>query len=802
MRLIQYGSRLLPVAAACMVLVACGGDDDNGGTPNNAALDVRTLSNRADMVSGGDALVEVTVPAGVAASSIRVSVGSRDVTSAFAVRADGRFTGLVTGLANGENTVTATAPGARGTSLKVTNFPIGGPIISGPQVQPWICATPTPQAATATTAATNGSGLTTAATDAQCNIATEYKLYYKTTTAGCVNALPDPTPPATPPANGCFKPYDPTAARPADLANATLENGTQVPYIVRVERGTVNRGIYDIAVLFDPTKPWAGTAPQQNWNGKVLYMFGSSTGQPRRQFRPQGSWTDDKSLSRGFMVVMNSLTDSQYNSNRVQMSETVMMMKERITENYGPIRYTMGAGCSGGSINQLTASSISPGLLDGIQPACTYPDSESTAIEVQDCALLVEAYQKPEWLALMSSSSYTQEQINAKKAAINGHVDQTGCHGWNNLFANNPRPGNFFARTVTDNATGAITQAATATNNCQLPASQVYDPVSNPNGIRCGAQDNAVAIWGRVPGTVFARSTLDNVGVQYGLRAFISGAITAEEFVTLNERIGGTNRDLQYVPARSAADPEALAIAYRAGIVTSGKQLAKTAIIDLRGWDDSLIVPLPDRALNATGTNGLTGIHHVWRSFQLRDRIQQANGNFDNHVMWRFGRNGYAPSADISLDSFLTMDKWLTALKADTAAGTIEQKVARTKPAEARDFCYLSTDTTQTTKVFDKARCDADSFLRPASSPRQAAGGPLSENVLKCQLKPFNAAEYAPRTLTAEQQNRLQAVFPGGVCDWSKPGVGQQDAVSPLTFAAGPGGAPMPAAPAATPAAQ
>mgnify|MGYP003694656265 CR=1 FL=1 len=31
--------------------------------------------------------------------------------------------------------------------------------------------------------------------------------------------------------------------------------GVTVPYIVRVERGTLNRGIYDIAVLFDPTKP-------------------------------------------------------------------------------------------------------------------------------------------------------------------------------------------------------------------------------------------------------------------------------------------------------------------------------------------------------------------------------------------------------------------------------------------------------------------------------------------------------------------------------------------------------------------
>ena len=53
----------------------------------------------------------------------------------------------------------------------------------------------------------------------------------------------------------------------------------------------------------------------------------------------------------------------------------------------------------------------------------------------------------------------------------------------------------------------------------------------------------------------------------------------------------------------------------------------------------------------------------------------------------------------------------------------------------------------------------------------------------------------AANSLDAGQITRLQAVVTGGVCDWSKPGIGQQAAVSPLTFAAGPGGVPLPAAP-------
>ena len=69
-------------------------------------------------------------------------------------------------------------------------------MLLGSQTTPWICATPTPVAASGNTPASNASGLTTFAVDAQCNIATEYKLFYRTTTAGCSSALPDPSPPA------------------------------------------------------------------------------------------------------------------------------------------------------------------------------------------------------------------------------------------------------------------------------------------------------------------------------------------------------------------------------------------------------------------------------------------------------------------------------------------------------------------------------------------------------------------------------------------------------------------------------
>src|SRR6185503_14519999 len=420
-----------------------------------------------------------------------------------------------TGLVEGRNDfVAAESHGQRKARLVITNHPIGGPVLLGSQTMPWICATPTPVAASGNTPASTASGLTTLALDAQCNIATEYKLFYRTTTVGCSTALPDPSPPAPQPTNNCFKPYTP-GTTPADLATTTTTHGLTVPYIVRVERGTMNRGIYDIAVLFDPARPWTALAPQAQWNGKVVYTFGASTGQPRLQFRTEQNWADHAALSRGFMVVDNSLTDSLYNSNRTLNAETLMMMKEHIVDAYGEIKATIGNGCSGGSIQQNTAASIYPGLLDAIQPSCDYPDSITTGLEVIDCVLLVHTYAGPEWTALMAGK--TQTEINAKKAAINGHLNHLGCQSWNNAFGHNNKPGNYVPILVLNQTTGAIGPSGAPRNNCLLPAALVYDPVTNPNGTRCGDNDLSAAVWGLTagipPGSLRARQTSDNVGI-------------------------------------------------------------------------------------------------------------------------------------------------------------------------------------------------------------------------------------------------------------------------------------------------
>jgi len=813
--------RLLVAASAAafasLVLSACGGSDDNANVPPTSGMTITTLSNRADLVSGGSALVEIKTPGFVVPATLKVDRDGTDITALFSQQASGRILGVVTGLKNGANVISAKATDGSivGAQLVITNHPIGGPVLLSAQAGPWVCATPVPVIAVGTTPASNASGLSTAATDAQCNIATEYKLWYRTTTpdTGCSFSLPDPTPtiavpnPATP-ASSCFQPYVVGTTPAASVASTTTSAGVTVSYIVRVERGTINRGIYDIAVLFDPTAPaWTATKPQPQWNGKVLYTYGSSTGQPRQQFRSEQNWAvggitginDDTALKLGFMVADNSITDSLYNSNRILVNETTMMMKEHIVANYGEIKYTMANGCSGGSIQQNTVASTYPGLLDGIQLSCDYPDSITTGIEVSDCVLLVNAYVTPEWTAQMAGK--TQAQIDAKKAAINGHRDSLGCHGWNNSFGFNDKPGNYVVQAVV-NAAGAIAPFGATKNNCKLPAALVYDPVTNPTGTRCGDADLAAAVWGTttgLPGGTSKRalSTNDNVGVQYGLKALLAAAITPEEFVTLNEKIGGTDVDSNLTTARSVADTAALTIAYQSGIVSNGKNLGKVAIIDSRGYDEG-----------PTGTD----IHYNWRSFSERARLDGDAGGHANQVIWRYvglASGGLLPAgaaqmAAVTTKSLTTMDTWLSSLLLSAPKATLnsvrtQAQVVAGKPAAAVDFCFLSADIGFTTPITDQAVCDADAKLAVFASPHQVAGGPNTENILKCTLKPLVIADYTGITFTVGQQTRLNTVFATGVCDWSKLGVGQVDPISPLTFQAGPGGVPLPAAPTSTP---
>src|SRR4051812_37896379 len=70
-------------------------------------LAIQVLSNRADLISGGDALVEVVVPPDVAVPDVHVALNGSEVTNVFGLDGGGRFVGLIDGLIVGDNDVEA-----------------------------------------------------------------------------------------------------------------------------------------------------------------------------------------------------------------------------------------------------------------------------------------------------------------------------------------------------------------------------------------------------------------------------------------------------------------------------------------------------------------------------------------------------------------------------------------------------------------------------------------------------------------------------------------------------------------------
>jgi len=80
---------------------------------SDATLAVEAVSNRADLVSGGDVLVRVTVPPGLARTEQAVlSLNGQVLANALHPAPDGHgYLALVSGMNSGHNTLTLSVPG-------------------------------------------------------------------------------------------------------------------------------------------------------------------------------------------------------------------------------------------------------------------------------------------------------------------------------------------------------------------------------------------------------------------------------------------------------------------------------------------------------------------------------------------------------------------------------------------------------------------------------------------------------------------------------------------------------------------
>jgi hypothetical protein len=109
------------------------------------------------------------------------------------------------------------------------------------------------------------------------------------------------------------------------------------------------------------------------------------------------------------------------------------MAKERLSEEYGDIRYTIGTGCSGGSITQQQVANAYPNAVyDGLVVTCAYPDDLSTGAQFADLHLLRLYFEPSESGPPLWADGvvWTPEQM----AAVEGHVTHANAITTDELF--------------------------------------------------------------------------------------------------------------------------------------------------------------------------------------------------------------------------------------------------------------------------------------------------------------------------------------------------------------------------------
>jgi len=722
-------------------------------------IELLTISTFPDAVTGGDVLVEVRgLQAG---DALDIEVNGSSISPAPPAGA-GNVDVLVGGLTEGSSIITAVVDGPLGhreADLTVVNHPISGPIISGPHQTPFRCRT---------TDLGLGEPL-----DANCSAPTTHQWFYFSSDDSGWHELSDPS------------------AYPSDVATTELASedpeldGNAVPFVARVETAIINRGVARIAVLDDPAARADVNDFHPNWNGRVYHSFGESCGVGYDQGRnsvdqvlggvpnPNNVSADNlfanlvgllTRVGEGDVVLHSTLTAYGNHCNPFVSLETAMMLKEHITEQYPQrtglhmIRTYVGTGSSGGALQQYNAVNNGPGLLDAAMPGASFPDIATTAMTVTDCGLFVNYFANTDldWNEL-------------QKAMVTGHNTQTGtsansiCQSWTDAFLDRIDP----------------------TTSCGgLRSEDRYNPETNPTGSRCTVQDANVNWLGRDPETGFARRPLDNVGVQYGLRALNAGIVSFEQFADLNRAIGGWDVDGEHQEQRHVMDAEAAALVYEVGQVIGRGALAETPIIDYAPYLD--LVPVAN-------------IHESVRPFVIRQRVRRAGGDGSTMAMWR--------GVVVQSDGFEEVDSWVAALNAAPSSGDRIADIVAAKPLTALDQCALGTvggrveatkggraplgipvtvapgtpgpDAAAHMRAFvpedhESGLGPCSAALPPVTTTRIAAGGPASDDVIKCQLKSIDPADY-PVALTAEQLAELAGIFPDGVCDWSKPSVGDLD---------------------------
>ena len=628
-------------------------------------------------------------------------------------------------------------------------------MFSGPQQEVFLCAD-----AGARASAELGPAL-----DDDCAVETVVSFKYRTT-------------------GGSWADYDPDAPPPADMAQTTTMDGDTVDFIVRWERGTINRFIYSIAVLSpyeqDPAEPELSA-----WNRRLIYYFEGGVAIGHYQGDPSRSrMLYEHGLSLGYAVAYSTGTKTGTHYNLELGGETAIMLKDRFVSAYANPDYTVGVGGSGGGIQQYVYAQNHKGLIDAGIPQYSYPDMVTQTIHIGDCELLERWIDVEVLMGNMKWADWENrteiEGLNALNGAPNDFLPlmpflppgSSECiNGWRGL---SPLVLNWMFGTA--------------------PGISLADQLST----EWTHFADAINVYG-VAADGFAASTWDNVGVQYGLGALTSGFLGADEFLDLNAQVGSWKNEpdmvqegcpwfLPLCPApadliglspipdiypnlidpwswrnmalspdwgatpapRREADPDAIERAYEHGLVNHGD--VQIPLIDWRNY-----------------LEGELNMHNSHQSFASRQRLLNYDGDASNQVIWFT-----APGFDQTPMAFAVIDQWMRNMKARPWKG-----VAGNKPDAPVDSCfdasgaliYAGQDAWDGILDDDPPGPCTQEFPLFSTS-RIVAGGPITGDVFKCHLISVDdaiaAGFYDPVVFDAAQRARLDTIFPTGVCDYAQ----------------------------------
>lgn len=783
-------------AATLAVLAGCGGGQEATPTATASAastagaqaapatagamtVQLSVLSSPAQYVTGGDARIRIRAPKGLQAQ-LELWLNGQRIQPALHATPDG-LEGVVDGLKLGANTleVRHRASGLRD-ALQLTNHPITGPVISGPQQQPFVCTTnqidgmqpKVDSGATSGYRVTDGAG-NTIGYSRDCSIDTFVTYWYRSTA-------------------NTWKPMPPAGSLPQDMQRITLADGREVDFVVRQERGTINRFLYSFAMLA-PAFENRAQPDLSRWNRRLQYWFQGGVAVGHSQGTLHGGSMNADILKTGTAIVHSSGNNTGTHYNLQVAAETAMMTKERFVERYGRPLYTYGLGGSGGAIQQYIIAQNLPGVvLDAALPVQSYPDMVTQTIHVGDCELL-EHYMdatdrtNPKWRVTKNRSwlvgmnaeegfSKVNDALAPLKTMLgySTAVGSTECiPGWRGLspLAMNPWYG-------------------------EARNSALWEPQSEIAAIRWTHYDDLRNIYG-TDASGAARPTWDNVGVQYGLNSLKQGRITPQEFLHLNWHVGGWKHPSQMVqegfpffgtsqaeiakvmadpsyfdpwsrrnmnlapdadtPApRTAGDPGAMRAAYTSGMVFSGR-------LDLPTIDHRQYM---ERELD---------MHNVHQSFAVRQRVLQRMGRSDHLVIWFTDTMPGVPKASQSLEAIAVMEEWMANIRANPKAG-----IAGNRPARAVDSCFdvkgqliYAGDDAWDGILDDKPAGECTRRFPIYGTSRTVAGAPIEGGIYRCALKPVEQAvadgTYAPWMPDAAAVAQLKKIFPQGVCDYSRP---------------------------------